>query len=113
MYELFYWGGPLFMSILTLQLIVVLFFIIRYITKKEKTDSDLQLIKSSGLLAAMTGILGQLIGLYQAFQAISEAGSVSPGIVAEGLGISMITTIYGLLIYIVSMIFWLFLRIKK
>lgn len=95
-------GGVLFMSILTIEFAVVLFFAVKSWNKK---DGKTSMIKSSGLLAAITGILGQLIGLFSAFEAIQQMGSVSPAILAGGLKVSMITTLYGIIIYILSLLF--------
>lgn len=55
------------------------------------------------------GILGQLIGLMEAFSAIERAGDVSPAILAGGLKVSMITTLYGIFIYMLSIIIWFLL----
>lgn len=95
------------MSILTIIFIGVLATAVVYWMKKEATDKDLNLIKSVGLLALVIGVLGQLIGLFSAFQAIEQMGSVSPAMLAGGLKVSSITTMYGLLIYIISLIIWI------
>ena len=113
MIELFKMGGPLFMGILTLQFAGMVFFAIRYVAAKEKTDKDLDLVKSMGLFAMITGILGQLIGLFSAFEAIQEMGSVSPAMLAGGLKVSMISTLYGMTIFLFAYILWLILNIRK
>ena len=94
-------GGILFMSILTIEFAGVIFFTFKsWMAKDGKTS----MIKSAGLLAAITGILGQLIGLFSAFEAIQQVGSVSPAILAGGLKVSMITTMYGIFIYIIALL---------
>ena len=102
--SLFQMGGMLFMSILTILLIGVLGSTILFWMKKEPKSKDLNLIKSVGLLAVVVGILGQMIGLFSAFEAIEQMGSVSPQMLAGGLKVSSITTIYGLIIYTVSIL---------
>ncbi|MGV6846365.1 MAG: MotA/TolQ/ExbB proton channel family protein [Lutibacter sp.] len=94
MIDLFYKGGPLFMSILTLELFAL-------IIAAWKAPAW---IKEIGLLALITGILGQLIGLYAAFVAIEKMGDISVTLLVGGLKISSITTIYGILIYILSIV---------
>lgn len=113
MFELFHMGGPLFMSILTLQLVAIIFIAFRYVSSADKKSSNLDLIKSVGLFAMISGILAQLIGLFSAFQAIEQAGTVSPAMLAGGLKVSMISTIYGMLIYAISYLIWFGLRLKK
>lgn len=68
-------------------------------------------IRSMGLLALITGLLGQLIGLFSAFRAF-ELGTVkaSPSLVAEGFKVSMITAVYGGLIFVFSMLVWWIMR---
>lgn len=73
----------------------------------EGIRAKLSYVKSIGLFAMITGILGQLIGLYSAFGAIEQAGDVSPSLIFEGLKVSMITTLYGIVIYLFSILVWL------
>jgi hypothetical protein len=91
--EYFMMGGPLFMSILTLLLIGVV-----YAAFQRKA-----ILKEFGLAALAFGFLGQLIGLLGAFEAIEAAGGVSQSILAGGLKVSSITSIYGLMIYCTSL----------
>ena len=115
MLELFYMGGSLFMGILTLILFVILTMTIRTWVKfsihqwdVSTAQHNLTYIKSIGFLAFVFGIFGQLIGLYSAFVAIEHMGGISPAMLAGGLKVSMITTIYGALILMISILIWLF-----
>lgn len=102
------------MSILTiLLLIMVVWFVYHSIVEAGKNTTDKKSAlrhfgygKSIGLFAMITGILGQLIGFYQAFSAIERAGDISPALVFSGLKISMITTLYGIFIYLLSIVLW-------
>lgn len=102
------------MGILTFVLIVLvawtIYHLIPVLSGKEinysKTKSKLQHIKTIGTFALVSGILGQLVGLYAAFSAVEEAGSVAPGILMGGLKVSTISTIYGILIFLLSLILW-------
>ena len=114
MFNLFNQGGPLFMGILTIFLFVV-FVLSAYffylISRKEYKSLDLTIkrltfIKTTGIFALVAGILGQLIGLYSALIYIEAAREVSPAIIFGGLRISMITTIYGMIIFLISYLFW-------
>lgn len=115
MKELFYQGGILFMSVLTILLIIavvwILFNWLKYLSKKQQDKlAALRMIKygkSIGLLAMVTGILGQLIGLYSAFSVIAEVKDVSPQLVYGGIKVSMITTLYGIFIFIIVTLLWL------
>ena len=77
--------------------------------KKQNFKQQLRYVKSLGLFTMITGILGQLIGLFSAFTAIEAAGDVSPAMLAGGLKISMITSLTGIVIYLISIIIWFLL----
>jgi hypothetical protein len=114
MKDLFYMGGPGFMGTLTVILILMVAWAVYHFLpvflKKEvnfaKTRSKLKHIKTIGTFALVTGILGQLIGLYFAFSAIEEVESVIPAILMRGLKVSMIPTLYGILIFLFSLLIW-------
>ncbi|MBE0650681.1 MAG: MotA/TolQ/ExbB proton channel family protein [Bacteroidales bacterium] len=112
--ELFYRGGPGFMGLLTILLVVmvawiVYHFVVAYSGKKMSIEKALRKIgygRSIGLFALVTGFLGQLVGLTMAMNVISKMGGVSPGILAEGIGVTMICVIYGIFIYLFSLLLW-------
>ncbi len=72
----------------------------------ESLHQRLSPIKSIGLFGLVFGILGQLIGLYGAFVQIQAMGSVSPAILAGGIKVSMITTMYGAVIFLIAYLIW-------
>ena len=72
---------------------------------------QLTYIKSLGLFTMISRILGQLVGLYAAFEAIERAHDISPAIIFGGLKVSMITTLTGILFYLVSIILWFVLNL--
>ena len=115
MLHLFYEGGILFMSILTLLLLAALSVSVYYgtlIFKPEPVQLALlrhriTYIKTIGLLSLVVGILGQLIGMYVGFSKIQMVGRISQALLFAGIKISLITTIYGLVIFIISYLIWL------
>jgi len=117
MKEWFIMGGSLFMSILTILLVIVVavsaYFAVVIASGRSKEKANfahqLKYVKSIGLFTMITGILGQLIGLFDAFTAIEAAQDISPAIMAGGLKISMITTLTGIIIYLISIIIWFLL----
>lgn len=117
MKELFYMGGPLFMGILTALLAILLAVTVYFAASIASGNAagnlnfrhQLTYLKSIGLFIMITGILGQLIGLMSAFKAIERVGDISPPILAGGLKVSMISTLYGILIYLFSILVWFLL----
>lgn len=83
------------------------------IFKLEKNLSSLATIAGA---APMMGFLGTVIGMVQAFIAISqEEGSVSPKLLADGIYTAMITTVAGLIVGIMAYLAYNFLitRVQK
>jgi biopolymer transport protein ExbB len=63
-------------------------------------------------LAPMLGFFGTVIGMIQAFDAIAAANNISPGIVASGIGVALITTVSGLLVAMVLQVFYNYIIAK-
>jgi biopolymer transport protein ExbB len=63
-------------------------------------------------LAPMLGFFGTVIGMIDAFDAIAAANNISPGIVAEGIGVALITTVSGLLVAMVLQVFYNYIVAK-
>lgn len=57
-------------------------------------------------LGPMLGFLGTVIGMIQAFDAIEVAGDISPTLVARGIKIALITTVFGLIVAIILQVFY-------
>lgn len=63
-------------------------------------------------LAPMLGFFGTVIGMIQAFDAIAAANNISPGIVAGGIGVALITTVAGLMVAMILQIFYNYIVAK-
>jgi biopolymer transport protein ExbB len=57
-------------------------------------------IKVIATTAPLLGLLGTVIGIYEAFQVISAKGLTDPGQFASGISYALITTIVGLIVAI-------------
>ena len=57
-------------------------------------------------LAPMLGFMGTVIGMIGAFDAIEAAGDISPSLVAGGIKVALITTVFGLIVAIILQIFY-------
>jgi biopolymer transport protein ExbB len=62
--------------------------------------------------APMLGFLGTVIGMVQAFDAIEAAGDISPTIVAGGIKVALLTTVFGLIVAIILQFFYNYLIAK-
>ncbi len=60
----------------------------------------------------MLGFMGTVIGMIDAFDDIQAAGDISPTLVAGGIKIALITTVFGLIVAIILQIFYNYLLSK-
>lgn len=63
-------------------------------------------------LAPMLGFMGTVIGMIGAFDAIEAAGDISPSLVAGGIKIALLTTVFGLIVAIILQIFYNYIVAK-
>ncbi len=57
-------------------------------------------------LAPMLGFMGTVIGMIDAFDSIQSAGDISPTVVAGGIKVALLTTVFGLVVGIILQIFY-------
>ncbi|TVR90207.1 MAG: MotA/TolQ/ExbB proton channel family protein [Saprospirales bacterium] len=57
-------------------------------------------------IAPMLGFMGTVIGMIYAFDRIEAAGDLSPSIVAGGIKVALLTTVFGLIVAIILQIFY-------
>jgi len=57
-------------------------------------------------LAPMLGFMGTVIGMIGAFDAIEAAGDINPSLVAGGIKVALLTTVFGLITAIILQIFY-------
>ena len=113
MFNLFSQGSPIFMGILTLTLLALLAVFVTSMKHKgdeKQLNQSIEWLKSIGTFGLVLGIFGQLLGLFSAFSVMQTVEGVSPAILAGGLKISLITTLYGVLIYMVYLVCSMVLR---
>jgi len=106
------------MGVLTVLLLIstawiIYHFILAYNSKQADKAASLRKLgygKPMGLFALVTGILGQMVGLVEMFDAIEQVKAqgelIQPELVFGGIKATMIVTIYGILIYLFSLLLW-------
>jgi biopolymer transport protein ExbB len=57
-------------------------------------------------LAPMLGFMGTVIGMIGSFNSIEEAGTMEPSLVAGGIKVALLTTVFGLIVAIILQIFY-------
>ncbi|MCK5400162.1 MAG: MotA/TolQ/ExbB proton channel family protein [Flavobacteriaceae bacterium] len=63
-------------------------------------------------LAPMLGFMGTVIGMISAFDKIEAAGDMNPSLVAGGIKIALLTTVFGLVVAIILQVFYNYIIAK-
>lgn len=61
-------------------------------------------------VAPSLGFLGTVIGMVMAFDQIQQEGDIGPTIVAEGMKVALITTIFGIIVALILQVFYNFVN---
>lgn len=101
-------GESIFSLALILQLTKILFltthregnFLFSEISRKVEWLSRM------ASLSTLTGLLGTVLGIYSSFKDMQFKGKVSLEVFSGGISTALITTIYGLVIAIISVFFY-------
>lgn len=106
-------GGP-FMHLITifglLALAITVWKTFEVFLKKNPDLRYLELIRMAGTLAVAVGFLSQIVGIVQALEAIRAAADVSPQIVMRGAIVSFYAPIWGLMVFVFSILFYYSLK---
>ena len=103
MIDIFLKGGP-FMMILLILLGIIVFIALKNINEPYNTNSIVLL----GILSALVGISATYVGIETAYSSVSDISKVSPQILINGLKTSLIASITGGIIMLVSTGLWYF-----
>ena len=88
----------------------------------KKLETGLNFIKNIASIAPLLGLLGTVIGVFKAFEAITANGLGDPTIFSTGISLALITTIAGLIVaiphhicynYFIAVLDELELKVKK
>ncbi len=111
-------GGTIFMYPLSTLLLINVFLIVyqvtRIVQKKSLVPQQIEIVKQIGLLAAAFGALCTILGLFEAFGALSRGNQVWPfQVIMGGMKVALITALYGLLIYCISLFAYILLQLTS
>ncbi len=106
-------GGIYFMLPIYIMWIIVIFLGIKFLIKFNVENTDIKkLTKTNSLIiflgsfTFLFGLLGQILGIYNALQAVQQAGDISPALIAGGLRVSLLAPLYGFFLFLISFITW-------
>lgn len=115
-YSLHIEGGPPYMFPLLLLFVlnigIFIYILITMIQKKPFNPKWLEAIKQIGGLAAAYGTFGTLIGLFFAFDALEALEVMIPlQVIMGGLKVALVTVLYGLIIFCLSLLAYIVLKL--
>ncbi|MBD0831750.1 MotA/TolQ/ExbB proton channel family protein [Aestuariibaculum sediminum] len=113
----FYEGGPLFMSLILICFILAFVFLaLGFYNAKRNVNLSIKMAKLTSdvsILGLVLGLLGSTIGMIMAFDAIDALGNASQSMIAGGLKVSFLTTVFGSITFILPRIGIVILRILQ
>ena len=77
-----------------------------------RLESNMVWISLFVAIAPSLGFLGTVVGMVQAFDDIEKAGDISPTVVAGGMKVALITTIFGLIVALILQVCYNYLLSK-
>lgn len=115
MLDIYIAGGVEYMHPVTLVLIVLLVMAGRLVFRKIRhqplEESNFKVLLQLGMLGLALGTFGTIIGFFQVLHALSEMTETLPfNVIMGGLKVALITVIYGVIVFIISMVLYFVLR---
>jgi biopolymer transport protein ExbB/TolQ len=117
MFEFFIKGGHYMFLLLVFAIIIIGLSIKKVVDlfgkqnlSQAQLESGINAIAFWGGISLLIGFFAHFFGLYKAMEAIAQANDISPFIVAEGYGLSLISILTGMFIFIFSLILWFVFR---
>jgi hypothetical protein len=115
--ELYSSGGTMWMHPITLCLIAIVCLVVYIITlqlqKRQIHTMLMEAIKQIGVLALAWGTFSTIAGFFQAFGALEEIKEMLPfQVIMGGMKVALITVLYGLIIFILSILAYIILKLS-
>ena len=104
-------GGPIFMVPLLLLLIAIIVLFVKGL--KDNSEKTRSLLKELSLFSFVFGVLGFIIGMLGALEAISQAADISSQVLAGGFKVGLLSPTFGLVIFLIGKLFSIILISKK
>ena len=99
-------GGPFFMSLILISLLLSVFFLIKATLRLNKDEAKfkkmISLVSDMSLLGLVLGILASIIGMIEAFDTLDATGDISK--MGGGLKVTFLTMVFGTFTFIISRI---------
>ncbi len=105
-------GGLLFTLPITILTLVTIYVFVQGYKTIENRQKCIAQIAALSTFALSLGVLGQVLGLMDGFKMIEQVEGISPQILAGGLRVSSISTLFGLIAFAIGRFLIVILRWK-
>jgi biopolymer transport protein ExbB/TolQ len=114
--ELYVSGGTAYMHPITVvfisNLILISISVLKIIQKKTVNEKFIEVGKQLGGLALALGVFGTIAGLFQAFDFLASSMETTEfSVIMGGLKVAMITALYGLIVFCISLLAFIILKL--
>ncbi len=75
-------------------------------------ERNLGIIGTVAVIAPFVGLTGTVSGIIHAFDDIARKGNASPAVVAAGVGEALVTTLAGLIVAVISVVFFNYFKTR-
>lgn len=106
-------GGPFFMIPLILFIFLIIILCVLAMRKVETREKFTKLISHVSLFALVWGFLGSTLGLISGFDAMQSVDDMSNGVMAGGLKIALLTTLFGLVTFLIGRFCMILITLKS
>jgi len=102
----FHEGGPFFMSLILISLLLSIFFLILAAISLNKNEAKfkkmISLVSEMSLLGLVLGVLASIMGMIEAFDKLEFNGDIAN--MGGGLKVTLLTMLFGTFTFIISRI---------
>lgn len=95
-------GGPVFTVVILICLLAVIALFFISLSKKEKNEKFMSLMKHVAWFAVAWGFMGRTFGLIHAFDAVAASGDLTPSLLADGLKMALVDPLFGIFVFVVA-----------
>lgn len=101
-------GGTFFMTLILICLLTASYFLVKGFLSRNKdmniSKRMIRLASDVSILGLVIGLLGSIIGMIVNFDMFGAGGSIDTGMLANGIKMSFLTTVFGSITFILPRI---------
>lgn len=105
-------GGPTFMIPLMIVLLIIIGLLIAFLIGRAP-GKTMSYVKHFGTVGLAWGLIGSILGLIGALDAIEASGGAAPALIAGGLKITLLSALFGTIVFFASRLSILIMTLRS